>query len=151
MLIAMGLTSIICVIVGVYPNILFELLPYDIAYEPYTMSHIITQLQLLSAAALAYVYFDKKNLLSNNKNSLLLNIDWFFRRGFPLVINYACKFYWQIHQGLLRSLKTNLSKIINTVFKHHGPEGVLARTWPTGSTVLWVAILLALYVIFYFV
>ncbi len=151
MLVAMGITSIICLLIGIYPKILFDLLPFNIAYEPYTMSHIITQIQLLSAAALVYVYANNKDLLSNNKIALLLDVDWFFRRGFPFIINYVFKFYWKIHQGLLSNLKINLSKIIGTVFKHHGPEGVLARTWPTGSTVLWVAILLALYVIVYFV
>jgi multicomponent Na+:H+ antiporter subunit D len=29
----------------------------------------------------------------------------------------------------------------------HGPEGTLARTWPTGSMVLWVAVLLAVYLL----
>jgi len=30
----------------------------------------------------------------------------------------------------------------------HGEMGPLARSWPTGSTVLWVAILLGAYLIF---
>jgi multicomponent Na+:H+ antiporter subunit D len=30
----------------------------------------------------------------------------------------------------------------------HGPVGPLARWWPTGSMVLWVAILLGAYLIF---
>ena len=134
-----------------YPKILFELLPYDIAYQPYTTSHIISQLQLLSAAALVFVYLYYKDYLPKNKILILLDFDWFFRKGFPKVINYLFKFYWRAHQNLLSKLKNNLFKLIDAVFKHHGPEGVLSRTWPTGSTVLWVAILLALYVIFYFV
>jgi multicomponent Na+:H+ antiporter subunit D len=43
-----------------------------------------------------------------------------------------------------------LQRFIAGVFRHHGPEGVLARTWPTGSTVLWVAVLLALYMALFF-
>ena len=30
------------------------------------------------------------------------------------------------------------------IYRHHGPAGVLARTLSTGSTVLWVAVLLGL-------
>jgi len=29
----------------------------------------------------------------------------------------------------------------------HGPQGTLARTWPTGSMVLWVAVLLLVYLL----
>ena len=33
---------------------------------------------------------------------------------------------------------------------HHSPTGILARTWPTGSMVLWVAVLLGVYLLLYF-
>ena len=35
-----------------------------------------------------------------------------------------------------------VARFIDAVYRHHGPQGILARTWPTGSTVLWVAVLL---------
>jgi multicomponent Na+:H+ antiporter subunit D len=34
--------------------------------------------------------------------------------------------------------------------RHHGPQGLLARTWPTGSMVLWVSVLLAGFLTFYY-
>jgi len=37
------------------------------------------------------------------------------------------------------------------VIRHYGPEGTLARTWPTGSMVLWIAVLLAASLVLYFV
>jgi multicomponent Na+:H+ antiporter subunit D len=33
------------------------------------------------------------------------------------------------------------------VSEQHGPKSLLARTWPTGSMLLWVAVLLALFLI----
>jgi multicomponent Na+:H+ antiporter subunit D len=36
------------------------------------------------------------------------------------------------------------------MFQHHGPEGVLARTWPTGSMALWVAVLLGGFLLIYY-
>jgi multicomponent Na+:H+ antiporter subunit D len=39
---------------------------------------------------------------------------------------------------------------LTRIYRHHGPSGVLARTWPTGSMVLWVAILLASYLLLYY-
>ena len=42
-------------------------------------------------------------------------------------------------------------RLTTELYRHHGPQGVLARTWPTGSMVLWVAILLAGYLLLYFI
>jgi multicomponent Na+:H+ antiporter subunit D len=36
------------------------------------------------------------------------------------------------------------------ILHHYGPEGTLARAWPTGSMVLWVAILLGASLILYY-
>ena len=33
-------------------------------------------------------------------------------------------------------------RVLNSLHRHHGPEGILSQTWPTGSMVLWIAILL---------
>jgi len=39
---------------------------------------------------------------------------------------------------------------VRTVYRHHGPEGILARTWPTGSMALSAVVLLAAYLAFYY-
>ena len=54
MQIAMGLTAILCVAIGVYSPWLYSLLPNDVVYEPYTLSHVINQLQTLIFSALAF-------------------------------------------------------------------------------------------------
>jgi len=36
------------------------------------------------------------------------------------------------------------------ILHHYGAEGTLARAWPTGSMVLWVAILLGTSLILYY-
>ncbi len=36
-----------------------------------------------------------------------------------------------------------MERALVQITRHHGPEGILARTVPTGNTVLWVALLLA--------
>ena len=41
--------------------------------------------------------------------------------------------------------------VMRAVLRHYGPEGTLARTWPTGSMVLWVTVLLAASLILYYV
>jgi multicomponent Na+:H+ antiporter subunit D len=38
---------------------------------------------------------------------------------------------------------------VAALFRQHGPRGLLARSWPTGSMVLWVAVLLGAYLLAY--
>ena len=54
------------------------------------------------------------------------------------------------HFRVMTWMERRMKWFIAEVFRHHGPGGVLARTWPTGSTVLWVAVLLSLYLLVYF-
>jgi multicomponent Na+:H+ antiporter subunit D len=44
-----------------------------------------------------------------------------------------------------------MERMILRIYRHYGPEGILARTWQTGSTALWVAVLLGLYLLLYYV
>jgi len=53
-------------------------------------------------------------------------------------------------KGVLSGLKKILFITSSRLHKHHGPHGILAKTWPTGSMVLWVAFLLGGYLIFYY-
>ena len=52
--------------------------------------------------------------------------------------------------SILSALKKITFVIGSRLHKHHGPQGTLAKTWPTGSMVMWVAILLGAYLIFYY-
>ncbi len=54
---------------------------------------------------------------------------------------------WHAHMriGFLR----HVGSLFGTLFLYHGPRGILARTWPTGSMVLWVAVLLGAYLLAY--
>ena len=56
MLIAMTIAAAICIFNGVYPWLLYDMLPFPVAYEPYTWAHILTQCQLLFFSALAFIW-----------------------------------------------------------------------------------------------
>ena len=44
----------------------------------------------------------------------------------------------------LSRAERRLERMFAQIYRHHGPEGILARTMSTGGTVLWVAVLLGL-------
>lgn len=78
MLWAMGLTSLLCFVIGVYPQSLYVLLPYPVEYHPYTPSHISEMLQILSFTGLVFFLLVKK---LTPEAKLNLDMDWFYRKG----------------------------------------------------------------------
>lgn len=77
MYIGMGLTSAICIAIGVYPALLYNLLPFAVHYQPYTASHLIETMQLLIFTGLAF-WLVVKSL--HVKDTITLDTDWFYRR-----------------------------------------------------------------------
>ena len=76
MLVAMGLTSFLCVLLGVYPKLLYHLLPYPVQYEPYTPAHVVSVSQLLGFTLVAFWLFRGKLY---GEPTLTLDTDWFYR------------------------------------------------------------------------
>lgn len=151
MLIAMGLTAALCIGIGVYPDPLYALLPFPVNYVPYTLSHVVTDLQLLMFSALAFAVLQRTGLYPAELRSTVLDFDWFYRilgKNVALkIITVGSRSLKQIY-ALTDALTT---QITGWVFKHHGPAGMLARTYPAGSMALWVVILLGVYLVVYFI
>ena len=144
---AMVLFSVLCIALGVYPAPLYSLLPYAVDYVPYTGAHVVAQLQLLLFSGLAF--FVMLPLLRRTP-TITLDFDWLYRvagaRLAGAVIS-AC----DAAGGWLAEVMTRvLTSTLDRVYRRRGPQGILARSWPTGSMVLWVAILLASYLLAYY-
>ena len=151
MLIAMALTAALCIAVGVWPSGLYQLLPFPVDYAPYTTAHVITQLQLLTFSGLAFFVLLRNGLYPAQERAVYLDSDWFYRRMAPAILGFLSEVVKHMHLRALLRAQIRLQRFIETVYRHHGPQGALARTWPTGSTVLWVAVLLCVMLIFYYV
>jgi multicomponent Na+:H+ antiporter subunit D len=150
MLMAMTLAAILCVMIGCYPDMLYKLLPYDISFTPYDTTHVLTQLQLLAFAILGVVYLHRSGRYPAEIPSINLDAEWLYRRLLPAVyrgIVHLFSISAMVTGGLI---KQGIDLCAESLARHHGPRGILARTWPTGSMVLWVAVLLATYLILYF-
>jgi len=151
MLVAMGIAAFLCIAIGVFPGYLYDILPYQTNFVPYTTTHVITQLQLLFFSALAFGWLMRTGLYPPELSSTNLDFDWSYRRLLPVIVEALSRLYEPLDRYVRITFIRQVERIISGVFRHHGPEGALARSFPTGSTVLWVAVLLALYMIFYFV
>ncbi len=147
MRIAMGLFAFLCIAIGVYPDPLYALLPYAVNYVPYTVGHVVEMLQLLLFSGLAFFLFlpyMKRTL------TLTLDLDWFYRRLFKNLFKDAAAQAGKAHATSWTDGELRLRQLIARISRHHGEQGILARTWPTGSMVLWAAALLGGYLILYY-
>ncbi|MEK7286745.1 MAG: Na(+)/H(+) antiporter subunit D [Nitrospirota bacterium] len=84
----MGIAAFLCFIIGVWPPLLYGALPFPVDYHPYTLSHIITALQMLFLTALPFLWL-KRFLKSEDRISL--DMDWLYRRGTPIFLWIAKK------------------------------------------------------------
>ena len=148
MLIAMAISAVLCILIGVYPRPLYDILPYGtVTFRPYTTEHVVTQLQLLVFSALAFTVLMRTGIYPPELRRINLDFDWFYRRaGYTVAITTG---RWAQHawSGFVRATKRGARGAALAVERHHGPEGILARTWPTGSMAFWTTIMLALYLI----
>jgi len=140
MRLAMGIAAFFCLFIGIYPAWLYGLLPAPVEYNAYTVGHILWELQLLLFTGLAFFLLLKH---SGGEAKISLDTDWLYRRAFPSLLGTVQHMLRASGAWLTQWLWLGSYRIVEALVRYHGPNGLLARTWPTGSMVLWVAIILA--------
>ena len=78
MLVAMALAAVPCVLIGVFPGLLYQKLPNALVYVPYTLEHVTSTLGMLGFTALGF-FLLLKHL--DPERTISLDTDWFYRRG----------------------------------------------------------------------
>ena len=78
MLLAMGFLSFLCIFLGLYPQPLYNVLPFEVHYQAYTFNHVVAQLQLLMFSALVFFLFLP---LLKRTETISIDTDWFYRKG----------------------------------------------------------------------
>ena len=144
MLLAMVTAAVLCIVIGSFPGLLYQLLPWQAEYVPYTYPHVIVQVQILLFSALAFAWLKLTGIYPPELRSVNLDVDWLYRvplrrflqsmfGGF-LTICGQCNQIWQrtLHNG--------------SVLVH----GVLAKSTHSGVALLLVGILLVAYMVLYY-
>ncbi|MEX2197932.1 MAG: Na(+)/H(+) antiporter subunit D [Burkholderiales bacterium] len=150
MLVAMAIAAFLCVGIGVYPDPLYALLPFAVDYVPYTGSHVLTQLQLLLFSALAFSVLMRTGIYPPEMRVVNLDSDWLYRRAAPAVLRAAAAAGRFTVRELGALLWRPWRAALGWVARHHGPRGLLATTWTTGEMALWMALLLAGYLLVFY-
>jgi multicomponent Na+:H+ antiporter subunit D len=147
MRLAMVVFAFLCIALGVWPEPLYALLPHAVDYAPYTAAHVLTQLQLLLFSGLAF--FVMLPWLKRTP-TLTLDTDWLYRVPLPS----AARAVKRIHQRGQRSANALSGAIVARlsagVRRHKQADGLILRSWPTGSMALWVMTMLLAWLALYY-
>ena len=78
MLVAMSLAAAACILIGVFPGLLYRFLPNAVDYAPYTVAHVTSTLGMIGFTALGFFL-----LLSqlDPVKTVSIDTDWFYRRA----------------------------------------------------------------------
>lgn len=136
---AMIIFAAACILIGVFPQMLYTHLPFEVAYEPYTADHLVSQFQLLLFAGLAF--FVTLPLMKRTL-TLTLDLDFFYRRVGPSVWQGFEKVFVGVGYLVMTRIVNPIVDLTRAWVRYHGPEGVLSKTWPSGSMLLWVTVIL---------
>ncbi len=91
MMIAMGIAAFLCIFIGIFPQPLYDILPYPVDYIPYTGGHVVGQLQLLMFGALAFCLLILSGNYPSEMRAINLDTDWFYRKGATSFFNLTDK------------------------------------------------------------
>jgi len=152
---AMILFAGLCILLGVFPELLYPLLPYPVDYVPYTAGKVLFYLQLLLFSGLAFFVLLP---LMKRTETISLDTDWLWRRAAPALLQLlerGLRFLGErFAQGRVRTHRFFKRIAVRYLGQPHTADreerGVFARSWPIGTTALLIAVLLSAYVLLYY-
>ncbi len=142
--IAMGLTALYLLAIGVAPQWLYALLPYPVHENVYGLDHVLTQLQLLLFVGLGFDFCLRRGWLPD-PHGVLVEADWLYRYLLPTMWQ-RLRPAWQ----QLMTIRWSWSEPVQRLWVRLA-QRQSRQSWPTGTMMLWVAVLLAAYLILYFI
>jgi len=97
MIVAMIGAAAPCVGIGVYPQLLYNILPFANSYEAYTAEHVVTTLQLLAFTAIAFWLLLHK---LRGEATITIDTDWLYRKaGKPVRVLIQQPLEWPFTQA----------------------------------------------------
>ena len=147
MRIAMILTAALCVLIGVFPGLLYGLLPYDIEYQPYTVDHVLVQMQLLVFALLAFVFLMRTGIHPPEVRATNIDTDVVYRKFIPSVFPVIVSLIVAANSGLRSAALNVIDGGVGLVERVSKPDALLARGWSVASMMFVVIVVMCLVLI----
>ncbi|MBT2968906.1 MAG: Na(+)/H(+) antiporter subunit D [gamma proteobacterium symbiont of Ctena orbiculata] len=147
MLVAMALAAFVCLFIGSQPQYLYALLPWEVDYWPYDLTHVLTQTQLLFFSALAFVWLNKQGLYPPELHSTNLDAEWVYRKFLPAGVQRGLAFAHNAKKSTVAATVVHMNSIRRSLSESSIAKYNLSESWPTGSMVLWISFTLVAYLL----
>jgi len=147
MLIAMAIASFICIFIGVAPQYLYAMLPMEMNYWPYDATHVLAQMQLLIFAALAFVWMMVTHIHPPELPGTNLDAEWFYRKLVPAGAKKMITLMSDTKQAVKSVAIVPVNVLRRSFARTNFAQYHLAESWPTGSMVLWISLILVAYLL----
>ncbi|MGB0682919.1 MAG: Na(+)/H(+) antiporter subunit D [Magnetovibrionaceae bacterium] len=151
MLLAMFITAFLCIFIGVFPDYLYAILPYEVDYHPYTTGHVVTQMQLLMFSVLAFVFLMKTGLYPPEIPSLNLDFDVVYRRVLPKFIQALGAQIAEMDKGAREWGIGVIKGVMDKTQRTFNPLGPLGDTGTSGMMAVSVTVMLGVFLLFFFI
>jgi multicomponent Na+:H+ antiporter subunit D len=151
---AMLIFTALCLLIGIFPETFYRFLPYATDYVPYKAGKVLFYLQLLLFSGLAFFLLLP---LMRRTLTISLDVDWLWRVALYRLAKYLLRGFTVAGLAAELRIRNGLLALRDATRRHLGvthsenDRGVFSRTWPIGTTALWIAVLLSAYVLVYFV
>lgn len=142
MRVAMIITAALCVIIGVFPGLLYSLLPYNVEYQPYTVDHVLVQMQLLFFALLAFVFLMKTGIHPPEVRATNVDTDVIYRKWLPSVFPLIADAVVNANRAAREFALSTLSGGAGLVERLSRPGAPLARGWSVASMMFIVIVMM---------
>ena len=149
MIVSMTIGATLCTLYGLYPNLLYNLLPFESKYQPYTIDHVVSALQLLIGTGIGFwILIDRLG----GETMLSLDTDWFYRHPLQKITQTisegARRFGEATHVLSLRIVQYCLPTINRALLPFNAiPDDEAADDYdenrfryPIGSTISWIVL-----------
>lgn len=150
MLVAMAMAAAICIGLGIGFPWLYKMLPFESHYEPYTAAHVITQMQLLLFAALAFVFLTRTGLYPAEIRAINLDTDWVYRKMLPAVVGKLAAVVQFLDRSARQAFTNGLNYCLEKMGRWFSEQGLMGRAWTTGAMAVWATLLLGLCLLLYY-
>lgn len=147
MLVAMAVAAALCVFIGINPQALYALLPYEVGYDVWEPGHVLGETQLLAFATLGFVLLVRLGVIKKPQDRLIVNVDWFVRAAAKQVVLGLGKpllRLWQVALGRARDAVMRVLQISEEASRQSGLVSGIASTGAAAGVFLTVFALMLL-------
>lgn len=145
MRVAMGFSSVLCIVIGCFPATFYKLLPYTTDYHAYSLTHIVTQMQLLMFAAVAVFGLMLLKKYPAEVPSVNIDADVIWRKGLVGIWKRAIGPTFLAVSAVEERFLDWLPKAAVRTFGHRLPRLAIFREWAGGTVVVLITVMLGAY------